>query len=90
VCPKCGEQTEIFGYGGGERTAERYDVPLLGRVPLDTAIRQGGDMGHPIVVSLPHSPAGEAFGKAAQQAAVQLSIEAIKKPRRAKIMLRPS
>jgi ATP-binding protein involved in chromosome partitioning len=88
VCPKCGEQTEIFGFGGGERTAERYDVPLLGRVPLDTTIRQGGDVGHPIVVSHPDSSAGAAFHAAAQQSAVRLSIEAVKKPRRPTIMLR--
>lgn len=88
VCPRCGERSEIFGFGGGERTAERYNVPLLGRVPLDTTIRQGGDIGHPIVVSHPESPAGAAFRDAAQQAAVRLSIEAVKKPRRPTIMLR--
>ncbi len=88
VCPHCGEQSEIFGFGGGERTAERYEVPLLGRVPLDTTIRQGGDVGHPIVVSHPDSPAGEAFRDAAQQVAVRLSIEAVKKPRRQVIALR--
>ncbi|RIK46366.1 MAG: iron-sulfur cluster carrier protein ApbC [Chloroflexi bacterium] len=90
VCPQCGERTEIFGFGGGERTAERYDVPLLGRVPLDTTIRQGGDIGHPIVVSHPDSVVGKAFHDAAQQTAVRLSIEAVKKPRRPTIMLRQS
>ena len=49
---------------------------------------RAGDIGHPIVVSHPESPAGQAFHAAAQQAAVQLSIEAVKKPRRPTIMLR--
>ncbi len=88
VCPKCGEQTEIFGFGGGERTAERYEVPLLGRIPLDTAIRQGGDIGHPIVVSEPESPPGEAFKASARQAARRLAIDAMEKPRRPTIMLK--
>jgi ATP-binding protein involved in chromosome partitioning len=90
VCPNCGEQSEIFGFGGGERTAERYDVPLLGRIPLDTAIRQGGDIGHPIVVSEPESPPGEAFAAAARECARRLAIDAAEKPRRPTIMLKPA
>jgi ATP-binding protein involved in chromosome partitioning len=89
VCPKCGEQTDVFGFGGGERTAERYEVPLLGQIPLDTSIRQGGDIGHPIVVAAPDSPSAIAFRAAAHQAAAKLSMEAVKKPRRATIMLKP-
>jgi ATP-binding protein involved in chromosome partitioning len=88
VCPNCGEQTEIFGFGGGERTAERYEVPLLGRIPLDTAIRQGGDIGHPIVVSEPESPPAEAFRASSREAARKLAIDAVEKPRRATIMLK--
>jgi ATP-binding protein involved in chromosome partitioning len=88
LCPHCGEQSEIFGFGGGERTAERYDVPLLGRIPLDTAIRQGGDIGHPIVVSEPESPPAEAFRDAARQSARKLAIDAVDKPRRPTIMLK--
>src|SRR3989454_9115957 len=45
VCGKCGERTEIFSYGGGERAAEKLGIPFLGRVPIDPAIRVGGDMG---------------------------------------------
>lgn len=88
VCPTCGEQTEIFGFGGGERTAERYNVPLLGRIPLDTAVRQGGDIGHPITVSEPESPPGEAFRDAARQCARKLAIDAVEKPRKPTIMLK--
>jgi ATP-binding protein involved in chromosome partitioning len=49
VCPHCNEKTEIFSHGGGERTSKRYDVPLLGSIPLDVAVREGGDTGKPVV-----------------------------------------
>lgn len=66
-CPHCtpegrDHRLEIFGSGGGERTATTlgqrfgYDVPLLGRVPLDTSLREGGDVGKPIVEADPTAP----------------------------------
>jgi len=88
VCPHCGEPTEIFGSGGGERTATRHDVPLLARIPLEPAVRAGGDQGYPIVVAEPDSPSAEAFRAAARASAARLAVDAIRKPRRAKIALR--
>lgn len=61
VCSHCGERTEIFSHGGGERAAAKLSVPFLGRIPIDPAIRDGGDTGHPIVVADPVSPQAEAF-----------------------------
>jgi ATP-binding protein involved in chromosome partitioning len=61
ICSHCGERSEIFSYGGGERAAEKFEVPFLGRIPLDTAIRQGGDMGMPIVIADPSSPQAKVF-----------------------------
>jgi len=61
VCGKCGERTEIFSYGGGERAAEKLGIPFLGRIPIDPAIRAGGDSGMPIVVADPNSPQAKAF-----------------------------
>ena len=61
VCGHCGERTEIFSYGGGERAATKLGVPFLGRIPIDPAIRDGGDTGHPIVVANPDSPQAAAF-----------------------------
>jgi len=69
-CPHCAEKGEehrlkVFGAGGGDRVAETlsrrfgYDVPVLGRIPLDMALREGGDAGRPIVESAPGSPAAE-------------------------------
>ena len=61
VCGHCGEKTEIFSYGGGERAAQAMGIPFLGRVPIDPAIRTGGDSGLPIVVGHPDSPQTQAF-----------------------------
>jgi ATP-binding protein involved in chromosome partitioning len=61
VCGHCGERTEIFSHGGGERAAAKLAVPFLGRIPIDPAIRDGGDTGHPIVVADPASPQAGAF-----------------------------
>lgn len=61
VCGHCGERTEIFSHGGGERAAAKVGVPFLGRIPIDPAIRDGGDTGHPIVVADPDSPQAVAF-----------------------------
>jgi ATP-binding protein involved in chromosome partitioning len=61
VCPHCGpsHQLELFGAGGGERVAATlsgrfgYDVPLLGRIPIEETLREGGDAGKPVVESDP-------------------------------------
>ncbi len=59
VCPDCGGEHAIFGEGGGSRFAEANDLPLLGQLPLDPAVREGGDDGEPIVLS--DGDTGEAF-----------------------------
>lgn len=61
VCPGCNERHDIFGAGGGRALAGSMDVPFLGEVPLDTAVRTAGDTGSPTVLSAPDSPAGKAF-----------------------------
>lgn len=61
VCGHCGERTEIFAHGGGERAAQKLGIPFLGRIPIDPAIRAGGDAGVPIVVADPASPQTVAF-----------------------------
>lgn len=67
LCPHCGQRAEIFGQGGGEREARRQGLPLLGRIPLDPKIRQGGDEGIPIVILAPESPASQEFRRIAQK-----------------------
>jgi len=66
VCPHCGEPTAIFGEGGGAEAARTLSVPLLGQIPLYPPVREGGDLGTPIVLSDPDSAAGQAFVDAAR------------------------
>ena len=67
VCGHCGERTDIFSSGGGERAAEKLAIPFLGRIPIDPAIRDGGDTGHPIVTANPASPQAAAFREIAHK-----------------------
>ncbi|MBT0568466.1 Mrp/NBP35 family ATP-binding protein [Williamsia sp. CHRR-6] len=72
-----GSRMEPFGSGGGAMVAERLtravgaEVPLLGQIPLDTHLREGGDQGVPLVLSAPDSPAGAALRQVAQSLAVR-------------------
>ncbi len=77
-CPNDGEKFFIFGQGGGEALAERYGVPFLGAIPIAISIREGGDLGVPIVVGQPDSAQAAAFRSVAQNVAAQVSIAAIK------------
>ncbi|MBE9527916.1 MAG: iron-sulfur cluster carrier protein ApbC [Proteobacteria bacterium] len=74
VCPHCSEKTEIFSHGGGEKTSERYNVPLLGHIPLDPSIREGGDSGSPIVVAEPDSVQAKAIAEIAGRVAARISV----------------
>lgn len=53
VCGSCHESTALFGTGGGERLARAIDADLLGQVPLDIELREGGDSGVPAMISAP-------------------------------------
>ncbi|MGN6129399.1 MAG: Mrp/NBP35 family ATP-binding protein, partial [Nocardioidaceae bacterium] len=73
-CPHCGAEhrLEVFGSGGGARVAATlsqrfgYDVPVLGEVPLELALREGGDAGAPVVTAVPDSPAAQELTKVAR------------------------
>jgi ATP-binding protein involved in chromosome partitioning len=56
-----GKRYELFGAGGGDTLAADLGVPLLGKVPLVNAVRQGGDEGHPIVAVDPESETAQSF-----------------------------
>jgi ATP-binding protein involved in chromosome partitioning len=66
LCPHCGGRSEIFSYGGARATAEKFGVDFLGEIPLDLAIRENTDAGHPPVVSQPDGPQAAAYLKVAQ------------------------
>ncbi|MQA10840.1 MAG: P-loop NTPase [Pseudonocardiaceae bacterium] len=55
LCAHCGEESALFGSGGGEELAARLEAPLLGAVPLDVALREAGDAGVPAVLRAPAS-----------------------------------
>jgi len=76
-CPHCGEPTDLFGAGGGDTVASSLsqalgtEVPLLGRVPFDIRLREGGDGGKPLVSAASDSPAGAAIIGIADQLAAK-------------------
>ncbi len=78
-CPHCGQNTEIFGHGGGQRVSEKYGIPLLGRIPLDASIREGGDDGHPVFLAAPEGPLAAAFMATAEQMAARISTLALER-----------
>ena len=66
-CPHCGEMVDVFGTGGGQTVADGLTrttgatVPVLGSIPIDVRLREGGDEGKPVVLTDPDSPAGAAL-----------------------------
>jgi ATP-binding protein involved in chromosome partitioning len=76
VCAHCGETTDIFGRGGGERFAAENGIDFLGGVPLDVTLRQGADVGVPAVAQRDPGPAARALAHIARAIAGKVSIEA--------------
>ncbi len=74
VCPHCGPEhtIELFGSGGGARVAATlsarfgYDVPLIGQIPLEESLREGGDAGKPVVDSDPTSASAQVLAAVAE------------------------
>src|SRR6187549_3362817 len=77
-CTNCHHEADIFGHGGGEQLASEMKVPFLGRLPVYQPIREGSDVGVPLVVAEPASAAARAFLTIAERAAAQVSIAAQK------------
>jgi MinD-like ATPase involved in chromosome partitioning or flagellar assembly len=67
VSPEDHRHYDIFGSGGGEREAARLRVPLLGKVPIDIALRESGDVGRPLAASDPNGPIGVVFKEMADR-----------------------
>jgi ATP-binding protein involved in chromosome partitioning len=76
ACPHCGELTEIFGRGGGERFAVEHGLEFLGAIPLDITVRQGGDVGVPAVAQREPGPAARALSTLASTVAARMSVRA--------------
>ena len=67
VCPHCGERVDVFSTGGGERTAHEMKVNFLGALPLDPAVRAGGDSGNPVAMRNGDDPHSQVFRGLAQR-----------------------
>jgi ATP-binding protein involved in chromosome partitioning len=76
ACENCHHEADIFGHGGGEALASEMRVPFLGRLPVYQPIREGSDVGVPLVVSEPGSAAARAFLTVAERTAAQVSMAA--------------
>jgi ATP-binding protein involved in chromosome partitioning len=72
--------SEVFGSGGGAELAHQLGIPLLGAVPLDTAFREAGDLGEPLVISDPDQPTAQAIRAIAATLAESRPPGDVKKP----------
>jgi ATP-binding protein involved in chromosome partitioning len=72
--PGQSERFHLFGQGGGAKIEREFGVPLLGQVPIEVAVREGGDSGRPIVVAAPESASGKALTEIAAKVAQRISI----------------
>ncbi len=72
-----GTKMDVFGSGGGERLARESGVPFIGAIPMDAAVREGGDNGKPVVVSRPASVVALALQSITQDIAARVSVAAV-------------
>jgi ATP-binding protein involved in chromosome partitioning len=73
TCPCCGTMYDLFGRGGGQELADAAGIPLLGQIPLEIAVREGGDTGEPIVLIAPESAAALALVEVADRISERLA-----------------
>jgi ATP-binding protein involved in chromosome partitioning len=76
ICPHCNSRDYIFGEGGAKRAAGELQIPFLGEVPLDVAIREQSDSGAPIVNARPESESAKTLREISRKVAAQVSIRA--------------
>lgn len=72
-----GSRLDVFGTGGGERLAREAGVAFLGAIPMDPAVREGGDQGQPVVLSKPESPVAKALRALTENVAARISVAAV-------------
>jgi ATP-binding protein involved in chromosome partitioning len=72
--PGSNERYHLFGAGGGARIEREFGIPLLGQVPIEVAVREGGDTGRPIVLAAPESASARAMTEIAGKVAQRISI----------------
>jgi ATP-binding protein involved in chromosome partitioning len=72
--PGSSERHYLFGRGGGEKIQREFGIPLLGQIPIELAVREGGDEGRPVTLTAPESASGRALAAIAGKVAQQVSI----------------
>ena len=78
VCPKCSDKHYVFCEGGARRISEKFNIPFIGEIPLNSGIMEGSDKGKPVIITSPTSQSAEAIRVAAKNVAAQCSILATK------------
>jgi ATP-binding protein involved in chromosome partitioning len=68
-----GSRMDVFGAGGGERLAREAGIPFIGAIPMDPAVRQGGDTGQPVVIAYPESPVAQALSAIADDVIAKIN-----------------
>src|SRR6185295_9321508 len=79
IAPQSGERIDVFGEGGGRRTAHRMEVPFLGELPLDPQVRIGGDSGRPVALRGEDDPGAAPFYAIARKVAEAVEAAATRK-----------
>lgn len=74
IAPDTGKRYDIFGAGGAEAAAQTHSIPFLGAVPLDPALREGADLGTPLILRESHSFQAQLYAHIAEQLAVVLNL----------------
>jgi Mrp family chromosome partitioning ATPase len=74
ICPKCGEEIHLFGKDGGRKTAEKYNLAFLGRIPIDPAVGLCGDAGRSFLEHHGDTPTAVAFEQAVEQINMALTL----------------
>ena len=72
--PGSSERFYLFGRGGGEKIQREFGIPLLGQIPIEIAVREGGDEGRPITIASPDSASARALADIAGKVAQRVSI----------------
>jgi ATP-binding protein involved in chromosome partitioning len=82
IAPGSGERIDVFGHGGGKRTAEKMSVPFLGEIALDPQVRIGGDSGMPVSAHIgdeePHGAPFRALAKLIEERCASMQSSAPK------------
>jgi ATP-binding protein involved in chromosome partitioning len=87
-CENCGHQSHLFGEGGGQRVANKYDTQLLGQLPLDVSIRRDADQGVSPLLTDNTSNISEQYRKIARTIAAQLYLQLdSRSPNTAKLLI---